>query len=109
MCRSGLVYRHKDNPTFEPGMLEKWGVVTHYMDTCDSMLYNHAWQPGNIDFLRSILSPGYVQEKLKRAADALSGEPEFEVAQSVARDAQVRGPLIEERVGKLLEYLQNTE
>jgi hypothetical protein len=68
MYASGLIYREGENPIYHA-----WTPVDGgggpYLTEWDSSVFRSAWLDENLSFLRSILSPSYVQERVASAAN----------------------------------------
>jgi len=72
----------------------------------DSHLHEASWLPANLDFLRSIVTPAYILQRVDLAADRLAAEPEGATARQVAEDARRNRALVESRIAELPTLLQ---
>ena len=67
----------------------------------DSQIYSEGWDAANVAFLRKTLTMQFVSEKLRKAVEVLSDEPEFAIVQHVQDDWLVRTEIVESRVQEL--------
>jgi hypothetical protein len=108
MYATGLIYSSDDNPVY-PRWTSAEGGGGPYLSQWDASELDHVWLDPNVSFLRSILSPAYIIEKMDAAATALRDEPEADVATRIANDARSRGEDIEIRIDALITNLTRPE
>lgn len=101
---SGLIYCRGENPLY-PARTPMDGGGGPDMTEWDAQVFDSVWCDSNLAFLRSILSPGYVIERMAFAATVLSGAPEAGIAERLARDARDRDDILYIRVEDMLENL----
>jgi hypothetical protein len=101
---SGLVYLRDENPIYRPWK-PKCGGGGPNLTADDSSIFDWAWRPDNLAFLRETLTLDHVLTKLDQAAKALTELPEAEMARKVALDAKSRTDIIEIRIGDVIENL----
>lgn len=108
MYSTGLIYLKGENPIYLPWTRDEGGGGP-YLTESDSNVYDHAWLDSNLTFLRSTLTPSYVQERMVAAARVLAEEPEFEMATRIASDAASRLDVVELRIDDLLANLSRIQ
>lgn len=99
---SGLMYFDGGNPLFEV-----WGGIGPSLWVNDSQIYDTGWNDDNLNFLTTILTVDFVNEKVVNAVARLREEPEFEIAQQIENELPECQELIEERVNELPSLLRN--
>lgn len=104
MWASGLIYDEGENPIFGAWTRELGGGGP-YLTESDSQIYDSAWLPENLEFLRGTLSSRYLHTKLVQATETLRGEPEHPVALTVTNQAAERLEMLEGRIATLLHDL----
>ena len=100
---SGLVYFKGENPIF-PWTPDEGGGGPDLTEL-DSSEFESAWLTSNLSFLRTTLSPDYVLERMRAAADVLVGEPELRLANRIVAEASSRADVISLRIDDLLTNL----
>ncbi len=104
MYVSSLMYARGENPIFKVPPNSKVGGVPPLWEN-DSYIFDTGWLPVNLDFLRRTLTVAYLQQKVKEAAQRLTGEPEAELANTLAHDYGRLAWAVEIRIEYLLARL----
>jgi len=105
---SGLMYAEGENPLFGKWTREGGGGGP-YLWVNDTSIHDAGWLPENVDFLKTILTPDFVADKVKQAAERLSSEPERETAQRIAEDLPHCQDLVELRAEALPRLLNQSD
>lgn len=98
---TGLVYLKGENPIFSEWTQEGGGGGP-YLTESDSGIYDAAWLPENLEFLKETLSVEYIQGMLKGAAAVLAGEPEAELSMRIAEDSGKHEDILQIRIDDLI-------
>ncbi len=101
---SCLLYEDDANPIFAPWTPLRGGGPPSLWAT-DGHIYNESWKPVNIDFFKATVTPAYVHQALKRAANALSGLIESDVPIRMLSDFERQRPLLQHRLRALPEIV----
>ena len=108
MYVSGLMYGRGENPIFKVPPGSKVGGVPLLWEN-DSYIFDAGWLPVNLDFLRRTLNVTYLGQKVQDAALRLTGEPESEIARTLARDFERVAWAVEIRIEYLLARLAEAD
>ena len=104
MYGSGLVYLKGENPIYHPWTPERGGGGP-YLTESEGSLFDWTWHDDNLDFLKTVLTPNYLAEKLDQAAKTVSNSEYAQTARKVARDANSNSDIVQLRIDDLLENL----
>jgi hypothetical protein len=104
MYASGLIYWPGENPIYLPWTPAKGGGGP-YLTEWDSNEFDNVWLDSNVSFMRSVLTPAYIIERMDAAASTLRSGAGSSLATQIANDARSRGNDIEIRIDALLENL----
>lgn len=101
---SVLMYPDDKNPIFAPWTCDSGGGAPALWET-DGFIYENAWLPENVSFLRATLTPLYIQQSISKAAAVLHGNINSTVPEQMACDFQAARVLLELRIEELLQFL----
>ena len=105
---SALMYPDKANPVFAPWTRDEGGGPPCLWEF-EGNLYSHRWLEPNVDFLRRTLNVSAVTDVLNRAVEALTGEPEHEVAARMVAELPRRIETLAARCAELPNLLATTQ
>lgn len=101
---SALMYPNDKNPIFAPWIRDLGGGAPTLWET-DGHIYENAWLPENISFLRATLTPDYIQQSIYKAVAVLNGNIISSVPEQMVSDFEGARVLVELRIEELLQYL----
>ena len=101
---SCLMYADDQNPIFAPWTPKEGGGPPALWET-DSHIYEQCWQPANVAFFRTTMTPYYVREALDRALVVLQGHMENEVPTRMCSDFERQRNLLTCRLAALPEIV----
>jgi len=97
---SCLLYEKNSNPIFAPWTpLEGGGPPS--VGHPEGHIFDLGWRKENVKFLRATLTPDYVQDRLRFAAQATEGVLESPVPQQMLEDFEEQKTLLEIRLNEL--------
>ena len=99
---SALVYFAGENPVYAPWTCDNGGGGP-YLTEWDCSVFDHAWLPSNIAFLREILTVNNVIDRLDAATATLGDAPPAEMARTIACAARGRRDVIELRIADMID------
>ncbi len=105
---SCLMYSEKRNPIFAAWTPKEGGGPPSLWDF-EGHLYEHRWLPGNVDFVRSALTPATVARTLQAAACRLADTPDGPAAARVVADLPEQADRLELRCDELPGFLATKE
>jgi len=105
---SALMYPSEANPVFAPWTRDEGGGPPCLWEF-EGHLYSHRWLAPNVEFLRRTLNAPAVTKVLSRAAQALNGEPEHELAARMLTTIPERTETLAARCIELPSLLATTQ
>jgi len=97
---SCLMYEDDRNPVFSPWTRDSGGGPPALWEV-EGHIYEHATHPENIAFLKRVLSPVYLESKVKKAADMLRDQVESDVPARMVADFPSQLGLVGSRIDEL--------
>jgi hypothetical protein len=97
---SALMYEDDKNPVFDPWTRERGGGPPALWACC-GMMFDVGWKQENLDFLKTILSTDYLEQKLRSAFDRIQNETVKMTASQILEDFPGQRTRLELRIQQL--------
>ena len=101
---SVFMYPDEENPIFAEWTPENGGGAPYLWET-SGHIYDQAWLPENVTFLRSTFTPGYVKKSVSMAARLLRENTTSPIPELMVADCEARAAFVECRIEELIKYL----
>ena len=97
---SVLMYEEAKNPVFHAWTQDKGGGPPELWE-CGTMMFDVGWKKENLDFLKSILSADYLEQKLRLALDQIQDKAALKIASQIVDDFAGQRARLELRIEEL--------
>lgn len=104
---SCLMYDERLNPIFTPWTANEGGGPPLLWE-CEGHIYDSAWRPENVKFIKSILKKDYVYDNLKKAYQMLGDDKNKAVVQEMMNAFKSQEEILAYRIKRLPEIVSQS-
>ena len=105
---SCLMYGDNENPVFSPWTRDKGGGPPCLWQF-SGFLYENRWLQPNVRFLRRVLNPGGLNDRLDQAVNRLINQPEHKMAAEIRNDLPLCAEVLAARCAELPTLLETIQ